>query len=363
MNPIKELAKYGQSVYLDEISRSMLENGHLAGLIANNGIRGVTSNPAIFEKAIAQSNDYDGAIKELALAGNNSEQIYETLVIEDIQKTADLFRELYDESQAKYGYVSLEVSPLLANDADGTIAEARQLWKRLDRPNVFIKVPSTKAGLVAIEQLISEGINVNVTLIFGLERYKDVARAYTNGLQKRLKDGKSIENVASVASFFLSRIDVKLDPIFADKAPELQGKAAVASSKAAYQIYKDLFGADFKELKAKGAKAQRLLWASTGTKNPEYPDLLYVETVIGDNTVNTMPAKTLDAFLDHGKAADTIEDNMPETNKILKQIADLGIDMDVIAQELEDEGVAKFVKPFDSLMATIETARKAANDS
>jgi len=363
MNPIKELAKHGQSVYLDEISRSMIENGHLAGLIANDGIRGVTSNPSIFEKAIAQSNDYDGAIKELALAGKNSEEIYETLVIEDIQKTADLFRELYDQSDGRYGYVSLEVSPLLANDAEGTVKEARHLWQRLNRPNVFIKVPSTKAGLIAIEQLISEGINVNVTLIFGLQRYKEVTRAYTNGLQKRLEQGESINKVASVASFFLSRIDVKLDPVFAEKAPELQGKAAVASSKAAYQIYKNLFGADFNQLEQAGARPQRLLWASTGTKNPQYPDLLYVETVIGQNTVNTMPSKTLAAFLDHGKVAPTIEDNMAETNKILKQIAELGIDMDEIAQELEDEGVAKFVKPFDSLMATIDAARKAANDS
>ncbi len=257
----------------------------------------------------------------------------------------------------------MEVSPLLANDAEGTIAEARHLWQRLARPNVFIKVPSTKAGLIAIEKLISEGINVNVTLIFGLERYREVARAYTNGLQKRLEQGESIENVASVASFFLSRIDVKLDPIFAQKAPELQGKAAVASSKAAYQIYKKVFASDFARLEQNSARPQRLLWASTGTKNPDYPDLLYVETVIGENTVNTMPAKTLDAFLDHGKAANTIEDNMAETNKILKQIADLGIDMDDVAQELEDEGVAKFVKPFDSLMATIESARKAASDS
>lgn len=363
MNPIRELTKYGQSVYLDEISRSMLENGHLEGLIKNNGIRGVTSNPAIFEKAIAQSNDYDGAVKELALVGKNADEIYETLVVEDIQKTADFFRELYDQSQGKFGYVSLEVSPLLANDAEGTIKEARHLWQRLARPNVFIKVPSTKAGLIAIEQLISEGINVNVTLIFGLARYREVARAYTNGLEKRLEQGESIENVASVASFFLSRIDVRLDSVFVNKAPELQGKAAVASSKAAYQIYKKVFGEEFTKLEQKGARPQRLLWASTGTKNPDYPDLLYVETVIGENTVNTMPASTLDAFLDHGKAASTIEDNMPETNKILKQIADLGIDMDEIAQELEDEGVAKFVTPFDSLMATIESARKAANGS
>lgn len=360
MSRIKELAEYGQSVYLDEISRKMIEDGELEKLILTKGIRGVTSNPSIFEKAIAHSNDYDTAIAKLAKEGKPTKEIYEDLVVRDIQDAADLMRPLYEKSNSKYGYVSLEVSPLLADDDKATILEARHLWQRLNRPNVFIKVPSTKAGLVAIESLISEGINVNVTLIFGLRRYREVARAYTNGLLKRKAMGKSIENVASVASFFLSRIDVKLDPIFEEISPDLAGKAAVASAKEAYQIYLEMFASDFDELRAAGAKPQRLLWASTSTKNPDYDDLLYVSSIIGKDTVNTMPAKTLKAFLDHGVVAATLESNNAANKAILDKIKSLGIDMDIIAQELEDEGVVKFVKPFNSLMAAIEFARAQA---
>ncbi len=363
MNRIIELAKYGQSVYLDEISRKMIEDGELKKLIVEEGIRGVTSNPSIFEKAIAQSNDYDAAIARMAKKGKTAKQIYEDLVIRDIQDAADLLRSLYEESGSKYGYVSLEVSPLLANDSKATIAEARHLWQSLNRPNVFIKVPSTKAGLLAIETLISEGINVNVTLIFGLRRYQEVARAYTNGLLKRKARGESIKNVASVASFFLSRIDVKLDPIFEKKAPELAGKAAVASAKEAYQIYLSIFSESFDELRKAGARPQRLLWASTGTKNPNYDDLLYVSPVIGKDTINTMPPKTLKAFLDHGVVAATLQSNNPANKAILDKIASLGIDMDAIAKELEDEGVVKFVKPFNSLMAVIESARAQAMEN
>ncbi len=368
MNPLKKLNDFGQSVYMDEIKRSMMHDGFLKTLIERDGLRGVTSNPAIFEKAIAQSSDYEEAIAELAAKGKSTAEIYEDIVVKDIQDAADLFRNLYDSNDGRYGYVSLEVAPDLANDTEGTVKEARHLWKRLARPNTFIKVPGTEAGLPAISTLIGEGINVNVTLLFGLERYRDVAWAYVEGLEKADAAGKNLNRIASVASFFLSRIDVMLDPMFDDiatkgnnAAKNLKGKVAIANAKMAYQIYKEVFGSErWQALAKKGARVQRLLWASTGTKNPDYNDVMYVETLIGQDTVNTMPTPTLDAFRDHGNVADTIEDNLDSAREVLTEVAKLGITMDEITQTLEDEGVDKFIKPFNSLMKTLESARAKA---
>ena len=367
MNPLKKLQDFGQSVYMDEIRRSMLSDGYLQTLIERDGLRGVTSNPAIFEKAIAGSEDYDEAIAELAKAGKSVEQVYEDLVISDIQGAADLFRPLYDEHDGKYGYVSLEVAPNLAGDTEGTLKEARHLWQRLNRPNVFIKVPGTAAGLPAITQLISEGVNVNVTLLFGLERYRAVAEAYIAGLEKRAEAGESLERVASVASFFLSRIDVMVDPLLdeiasgggehAERAKELKGKVAIASAKGAYSIYKEVFSSErFEKLAAKGARTQRVLWASTGTKNPEYSDILYVESLIGPDTINTMPTSTLDAYRDHGEPAARLEDDMNAYAQMLEDLKPMGVDLDDVTQRLEDEGVEKFTKPFNSLMDTLKEA-------
>ncbi|UCH26619.1 MAG: transaldolase [Trueperaceae bacterium] len=358
MNPLKKLQDFGQSVYLDEIRRSMVHNGYLTTLIERDGLRGVTSNPAIFQKAIAETDDYKTAIHELARQGKSVPEIYEQLVVEDIQNAADLLRDTYEKSDGRYGYVSLEVSPHLAHDTEGTVAEAHHLWQRLNRPNVFIKVPGTQAGLPAITRLIRDGINVNVTLLFGLERYREVAEAYLAGLEQRDADGHPIARIASVASFFLSRIDVAIDPLLeAASRGDVAGKAAIASAKLAYQIYHEVFGSESAAaLAAKGARNQRLLWASTSTKNPEYSDVMYVEPLIGPDTVNTMPAATLDAYRDHGDPADRIEEDVDEAKALLARLPAFGIDLDEITQTLEDEGVAKFIAPFDSLMKTLEEA-------
>ncbi len=362
MNPLKQLNDFGQTVYMDEIRRSMISSGQLAQLIIDDGLRGVTSNPAIFEKAIAQTGDYKEAIVAAVKAGKAVDAIYEDLVIEDIQMAADVFRKQYDDSDGHYGYISLEVSPKLAADTQGTIAEARHLHQRLGRPNVFIKVPSTKEGLPAITQLIGEGISVNVTLIFGLERYREVVEAYISGLEVRAAKGENLSRVFSVASFFLSRMDVLIDPMLeAANAKDLMGKAAVANAKVAYSIYQELFGTPrWKALEAKGARPQPLLWASTGTKNPNYSDTMYVEPLIGENTINTMPTDTMKAYRDHGNPASRITDGLAEAKATLQQITDLGIDLDKATQQLEDEGVDKFIKPFESLMKTLEEATKVA---
>ncbi len=361
MNPLKQLNTFGQSVYMDEIRRTMLgPNGQLAKLIAEDSLHGVTSNPAIFEKAIAQTDDYKEAFKKF-VKGESVEAIYETIVVEDIAAAADAFRKVYDESDGKFGYVSLEVSPTLASDTEGTIAEARHLWKLLNRPNIFIKVPATKEGLPAIKQLISEGINVNVTLIFGLERYSKVAEAYIAGLEARAAKGESIERVFSVASFFLSRMDVLLDPMLEKAgAKELMGKAAVANAKVAYSMYQEIFGnSRWQALAAKGARPQPLLWASTSTKNPAYQDTMYVEPLIGENTINTMPTDTMNAYRDHGKPkANAITEGLAEAKAVLANIQAAGIDLDKATQQLEDEGVDKFIKPFKSLMNTLKEAVK-----
>ena len=371
MNPLKKLQDFGQSVYMDEISRSMLTDGTLKTLIERDGLRGVTSNPAIFQKAISQSSDYDDTITQLQREGQSVDEVYEALVIADIQAAADLLRPVYDESDGRFGFVSLEVNPHLASDTRATIDEARHLWAELARPNVFIKVPGTEAGLTAIRELTAEGINVNVTLLFGIERYRAVAREYIAGLEQALTDGQAVARIASVASFFLSRIDVMVDPMLEEiereggergaKAADLKGKIAIANAKLAYQAYLEIFGSDrFRGLASHGARPQRVLWASTSTKNPAYSDTMYVEPLIGPETVNTMPVETLDAYRDHGEPEARIEQGVDEAAEQMSTLDELGIDIDEVTAKLEQEGVEKFVKPFDSLIQTLKEAAGAA---
>jgi transaldolase len=370
-NPLLKLRALGQSIWMDYISRHMINSGELLKLIEEDGLCGVTSNPSIFDKAIAGSRDYDDAIGTLALAGKSIEEIYQSLTVEDVQQAADIFRPTYDRLQGEDGFVSLEVNPHLAHDTQGSIAEARQLWAALNRPNVFIKVPATKEGLPAIRQLISEGVNVNVTLLFGLPRYREVAESYIAGLEARTARGQPISGLASVASFFLSRIDVLIDPlleeIMAKGGPEavpaarVHGQIAIASAKMAYQIYQEIFKSDrFRQLAAQGASPQRVLWASTSTKNPEYPDVKYVEPLIGAQTINTLPVETIDAYRDHGDPALHLEEHLDEAADFLNCLAELKIDLDQVTQQLEDEGVEKFNQPYDSLLGTLADRCKAA---
>lgn len=370
-NPLLRLADFGQSIWLDFISRDLVTGGRLAELIDNDGLRGMTSNPKIFDDAIGGSEDYDDAIRELAAEGKDTDEIYANMAVEDVQHAADLFRSLYDGSGGRQGFVSLEVSPRLAHDMEATVAEARWLWKKVDRPNVLIKVPGTREGLPAIRQLLREGINVNVTLLFGLPRYRDVAEAYLGGLEDRLEDGGAVDHVASVASFFLSRIDVLVDPMLeklfdaggekARLARGLHGQVAIASAKMAYQVYKEVFqGERFRKLADHGARTQRVLWASTSTKNPDYSDVKYVEALIGPETVNTVPMETLDAYRDHGQPESRLESDTKKAEETFLYLPEVGIDIDEITQQLEDEGVDKFVKPFDQLLDTIERKRGKA---
>ncbi len=366
-NPLIKLHSFGQSIWQDFIRRDMLgPGGKMQQLIERDGIMGVTSNPAIFEKAITGSKDYDDDIRNLARQGKGVEEIYEALTVDDVIRCANLFRGVYDKTDGGDGFVSLEVSPHLANDTAGTLVEARRLWGKLHRPNVYIKVPATRAGVPAIQQLISEGININVTLLFGLNRYETVAEAYIAGLEKLAAGGKPINRTSSVASFFLSRIDTLIDPQLealasaggskAGMAKSLQGKVAIASAKQAYQIYKRVFSSDrWKNLAAKGAKTQRLLWASTSTKNRAYSDVMYVEPLIGPDTVNTAPPETIDAYRDHGKPASRLEEGVAESATELQQLGALGIDLAAATQTLEDEGVRKFIEPYDKLIAALRT--------
>jgi transaldolase len=367
MNPLRRLAALGQSVYLDELSRGMLRDGSLQRLIDEDGIHGVTSNPAIFEKAIARSDAYDTAIAELARGDQGPEEVYETLALEDIGAAADLFADVHAGSHGAAGYVSLEVSPRLADDTEGTVAEARRLWAQLGRPNVFIKVPGTAAGLPAIERLIADGVNVNVTLLFGLERYAAVADAYLRGLERRLEAGQPVAGIASVASFFLSRIDVAIDPLLdeladaggaaGETARRLRGRAAIASAKLAWPRYQDAFGgARFARLASAGARPQWLLWASTGTKDPSYPATKYVEPLIGAPTITTLPRETMDAYRAEGDPAPRLTDDIEGARRDLAALAELGIDLDAVTEKLETEGVEKFVKPFDALLEALERA-------
>jgi transaldolase len=366
-NPLKKLNKLGQSIWLDYIKRDLMASGQLKKLIDEDDLRGMTSNPSLFEQAIAESHDYDNDIEALASKGKDATEIYSVLTQKDVQDAADIFRNLYNKLDGNDGYVSLEVNPHLAHDTIATIEEARRLWKALNRPNVLIKVPATKEGLPAITQLISEGINVNVTLLFGLPRYREVAEAYIAGLEARVLEGNPIENIASVASFFLSRIDVLVDPLLAKSIVEkaemsnyakpCQGQVAIASAKSAYQIYYEIFTSErFKKLIEKGAKTQRLLWASTSTKNPAYSDIKYIEALIGPLTVNTVPLETLDAYRDHGDPAVRLNSDIERLPFLFEELFELGINMDQVTQQLENEGVDKFSKSYDKLISTLEKA-------
>src|SRR5215813_12379891 len=348
MNPVKALESHGQAVWLDFLARGFVAKGDLKKLIDTDGVKGVTSNPSIFEKAIGSSDEYDAPIGKALKTGDRPvADLFERLAVEDIQHAADVLRPVYDELDGKDGFVSLEVSPYLANDTSGTIAEAKRLWKEVHRKNLMIKVPATPEGLPAIERLIGEGISINITLLFSKAVYLEVAEAYLAGLEKYVAGGGDPSHVASVASFFVSRIDTMVDkqldekiarandPSEKERLTALKGKIAIANAKMAYQDYKRLFaGSRWEKLAAKGAKPQRLLWASTGVKNKDYRDTLYVEELIGPNTVNTVPPATLDAFRDHGKLRDSLEENIEDARHVLEELERSGISLAEITEEL-----------------------------
>ena len=356
MNNLQQIHDLGQSIWLDSFDRKLMDSGELQKLIDEDSLCGITSNPSIFEKAVSSSADYDEDVRKLASEGKNNEEIFFGFATSDIQRAADILKPVYEKAHGTDGFVSLEVSPHLANDTDGTIKQARELWKTVNRKNVMIKIPGTKEGLAAIRQCISEGININITLLFGLPRYKEVTEAYISGLEDRLKSNQPIDHIASVASFFLSRIDVLLDPILKQKKlDKLVGEIAIASAKKAYEIYKEVFFSDrFRNLEKKGAKKQKVLWASTSTKDPSFSDVKYVEALIGPDTINTLPIETIDAFRDHGKAQDHLENNLVKATQELQQLEDNGINIDDITQQLEEEGVQKFNKAYEQLLKAID---------
>jgi len=358
---IKKLTSLGQSLWYDNIQRKLLVNGELKAMIDRGDIRGVTSNPTIFQNAIAKTNDYDAALIPLAWAGWDAEKIFWQLAVEDIQEACDLFKPLYESTKGGDGYVSIEVSPYLAHDAEGTTRQARELWERVNRPNLMVKIPATKAGIPAIRASIAAGINVNVTLIFSLPRYAEVMDAYLAGLEDRTAKNLPIQHIASVASFFVSRVDTKIDPQLQENSP-LRGKAAVDNAKLAYEQFESMFTSQrFATLKARfSARVQRPLWASTGTKNPAYPHTLYVDELIGPDTVNTVPPATLDAFRDHGKASLTVTRDLPAAQQTFADLKAVGISMTTVTEELEEEGVKAFADAFKVLLDSIEERRKSA---
>jgi transaldolase len=371
-NPLRELNKLGQSVWLDYIRRRELLSGEMKRLIDKDGVSGVTSNPTIFEKAIAGSNDYDVAIATLAEEGLTGAPLFERLEVEDIQTAADLFRATYNTTNGQDGFVSIEVAPDLAHDTEATISQARRLWQSVNRPNIMVKIPGTKEGLPAIEQCLGEGININITLLFAQERYEEVAYAYVAALERRVREGKPIDRIGSVASFFVSRIDTLVDKLLDSKLGEakaeaerqniagLQGKVAIANAKAAYEKFKAIFSsARFQALAAKGARVQRVLWASTSTKNPKYRDVLYAEELIGADTVDTMPPATVTAFRDHGKVRPSLEEDVARSHRVLQQLAEVGVSLQAATQQLEDEGVASFTRDFEKLLQALAEKRSA----
>lgn len=360
MNPLNRIQELNQSIWLDLLNREIMNSGKLQSLIENDDLRGLTSNPSIFEKAISGSADYDDDITKISKVESDNSVIFFDMAIADIQQAADIFKPVYDKTGGKDGFVSIEVSPYLALDTDGTIQQARELWKKVNRKNVMIKIPVTKQGLPAIRECLREGININVTLLFGLPRYREITEAFMGGLEDRLTEGNSIEGVSSVASFFLSRIDVMIDPILNEKdAENLKGKVAIASAKIAYQIYLEMISSErFKKLEAKGATTQRVLYASTSTKDPSFSDVLYVENLIGKDTINTLPMETIDAFRDHGKATATLTENLDDAYKTMEELKSKGIDIDKITQKLEEEGIEKFNKAYEKLIKSIDDQKR-----
>ena len=361
-NRLVQLQDFDQSVWLDSISRGLVQSGQLQALVDNDGLRGMTSNPAIFEKAISGSDDYRDQLRALHAAGKSTTEIYEAVAITDIQSACDVLRPVYDASDGEHGLVSLEVSPELAFDTEGTIAEVRRLWQQVDRPNLMIKIPATDEGVPAVQQMLTEGHNVNITLMFSLTDYDNVAEAYISALEARAAAGAPIDRIASVASFFVSRIDTLADELLEarvqageTRAQELMGQVAIANAKVAYQHFLEFFKSErFRKLEAKGARVQRVLWASTSTKNPAYSDVMYVDTLIGPHTVNTLPDDTMDAFRDHGTLAQTVDSGAAEAQAVLDALSAVGVDYHAMTRQLQQEGVDKFVQPYHALLERIE---------
>ncbi|MBO0782576.1 MAG: transaldolase [Ktedonobacteraceae bacterium] len=374
-NPLKQLQTQGQSVWYDNIDRAQLASGQFKKMLDEDGIVGVTANPTIFEKSISAGHAYDEQLTELISAGKSTNDIYEALVIQDIRTVADLLRPIYDRTAGKDGYVSLEVSPDLAHNTEGTLNEARRFWKTVDRPNLMIKIPATPEGIPAIYEALREGININITLIFSIESYRAVTDAYLRALEDRNGAGQDISGIASVASFFVSRVDTLVDKLLDDKIKAssdpaeqqklkaLQGKAAIANARLVYQDFKRIFNTPrFESLKHVGAHVQRPLWASTSTKNPAYRDVLYAEELIGPDTVDTMPLETIQNFRDHGQVRYSIEDDIPGANQTLADLETRGIHYTQVTQQLQDEGVKKFADSFHQLFAGIENKKQALKE-
>ena len=370
-NPLRELTTLGQSIWLDDIDRGDLLSGRFRRLIDEDGLAGATGNPTIFEHSITHDTTYDEQMRQLIAQGKPAQEIYEALAMADVRMVADLLRPTYGRTNGQDGFVSIEVSPYLAGDTEGTLAEVRRFWRTIERPNLMVKIPSTPAGIPAIRQGLSEGININITLIFSIENYRQVAEAYLGALEERLAAGKDITHIASVASFFVSRVDVLVDSLLENKIKStvvsaeqqklkaLQGKAAIANARLAYQEFKQLFGTPrFEALRQHGARVQRPLWASTGTKNPAYRDVLYVEELIGPNTVNTMPLKTMDSFRDHGRVRLTVEEDIPQAQAVFAALEAAGVDYEQVTKQLQEEGVQKFIDSFRKLFQCIDSKRK-----
>ncbi|MCS6304154.1 MAG: transaldolase [Nitrospira sp.] len=368
-NPLEQLPTYGQSYWLDNLTRHMIAGGELQGWIRDRGLRGITANPTTFREALT-SRDYDRHIESLTQEGRSTKEIYEALLIHDVQQACDLFSDVYRETDGLDGYVSLEVSPHLAHDTEATMAEARRYVERVNRPNLYIKVPATDAGIPAIEQLLFEGVAVNITLLFSIPSYQAVIEAYISALERRVTSRQPLETVVSVASFFVSRIDVLVDQLLQRRIPlgnggrqssaaQLQGRAAIANAKLAYRTFRQAFGSDrWARLAVKGARVQRPLWASTGTKNPAYRDVMYVESLVGRDTVNTMPETTLRAFADHGRVvSDAVEAELEQAELVMVQLEKTGINFNCVTWQLEHEGVQKFVDAYDAAMAALDKKR------
>jgi len=371
-NPLIQLKALGQSVWYDNIDRSQLNSGQFKRLLDEDGVVGVTANPTIFQKSISHGNAYDAQITQLIKEGKSTNEIYEAIVLQDIRTVADILRPIYDSTNRQDGFVSLEVSPDLAHNTKGTISEVRRFWKMVDRPNLMIKIPATQEGIPAVRQALTEGINVNITLIFSIAFYRQVTDAFLTALEDRNAEGKDISHIASVASFFVSRVDTLVDKLLEDKIKatsdsaeqqmlkSLEGKAAIANARLVYQDFKRIFGTPrFETLKHSGAQPQRPLWASTSTKNPAYRDVLYAEELIGPNTVDTMPLETIENFRDHGQVRLSIEDDIPQTKAELAALEEIGIHYDQVTQQLLDEGVQKFADSFHELFQCIESKKQA----
>lgn len=370
VNHLLEIKDYGQSIWMDNLTRDLIQSGELKRMIEARGLRGITSNPAIFEKAIVGNKMYDADIEAGIRAGQSLLEIYESLIFDDIRNACDIFMPIYEESGGLDGYISIEVPPNIANDTEKTISEARRYYKEIGRPNVMIKIPGTSAGLPAVEEVISDGINVNITLLFSVQSYVETAWAYIRGLEKRVEKGEDISKLASVASFFLSRIDSKIDELIDArlakgvdaleqevKLTEIKGKVAIANAKIAYQEYKKIIqDPRWLALKEKGANVQRLLWASTSTKNPNYSDVMYVDELVGADTVNTLPPATIEACADHCDVAPRVDTHVDEAYRLIESLKDpdVNINLDQVMDELLDDGIDKFIQPFNSLMSSLQ---------